>query len=157
MTTNTKKKFKLPHTFVLLFIILALIATATWLVPGGKYDTHLVNGKQLINSDCFVYIDSAPQGLVSLMKSPIKGFVEATQIIGFVLIVGGAFTTLHANTASPVQQNRLAQTAGQGTEGGRACPRAPRLPPIPDGSDTGGRDFGVRPSPGRRHPAGFLR
>ena len=40
-----KTKFKLPHTFVLLFAILALIALATWLVPGGKYETHLVNGK----------------------------------------------------------------------------------------------------------------
>ncbi|MYM25541.1 putative basic amino acid antiporter YfcC [Duganella sp. FT135W] len=99
MTNNATKKFKLPHTFVLLFIILALIATATWLVPGGKYDTHLVNGKQLINPDSFHYIDSAPQGLVSLMKAPIKGFVEAAQIIGFVLIVGGAFAVLQKTEA----------------------------------------------------------
>jgi uncharacterized ion transporter superfamily protein YfcC len=94
-----KTKFKLPHTFVLLFIILALIAAATWLVPGGKYDTHLVNGKQLINPDSFHYIESAPQGLVSLMRAPIKGFVEAAQIIGFVLIVGGAFAVLQKTEA----------------------------------------------------------
>jgi uncharacterized ion transporter superfamily protein YfcC len=99
MNMNLKKKFKLPHTFVLLFIILALIAAATWLVPGGKYDTHLVNGKQLINPDSFHYIESAPQGLVSLMRAPIKGFVEAAQIIGFVLIVGGAFAVLQKTEA----------------------------------------------------------
>jgi uncharacterized ion transporter superfamily protein YfcC len=34
----TMKKFKLPHTFVLLFAILVLIAAATWLVPGGRYE-----------------------------------------------------------------------------------------------------------------------
>ncbi|WP_229255726.1 YfcC family protein [Duganella sacchari] len=96
---TTTKKFKLPHTFVLLFIILALIAAATWLVPGGKYDTHLVNGKQLINPDSFHYIESAPQGLVALLKAPIKGFVEAAQIIGFVLIVGGAFAVLQKTEA----------------------------------------------------------
>jgi uncharacterized ion transporter superfamily protein YfcC len=95
----TTKKFKLPHTFVLLFIILALIATATWLVPGGKYDTHLVNGKQLIVPDSFHYVPSAPQGVVSLIKAPIKGFVEAAQIIGFVLIVGGAFAVLQKTEA----------------------------------------------------------
>ncbi|OEZ94559.1 YfcC family protein [Duganella phyllosphaerae] len=93
------KKFKLPHTFVLLFIILALIATATWLVPGGKYDTHLVNGKQLIVADSFHYVPSAPQGVVALLKAPIKGFVEAAQIIAFVLIVGGAFAVLHKTEA----------------------------------------------------------
>ena len=98
-TMTTTKKFKLPHTFVLLFIILALIAAATWLVPGGKYDTHLVNGKQLINPDSFHYIESAPQGLVALLKAPIKGFVEAAQIIGFVLIVGGAFAVLQKTEA----------------------------------------------------------
>jgi uncharacterized ion transporter superfamily protein YfcC len=29
-------KLKLPNTFVLLFAILAVIAAATWLVPGGS-------------------------------------------------------------------------------------------------------------------------
>jgi uncharacterized ion transporter superfamily protein YfcC len=95
----TTKKFKLPHTFVLLFIILALIAAATWLVPGGKYETHLVNGKQLIDPSSFHYIPSAPQGLTALMKAPIKGFVDAALIIGFVLIVGGAFSVLQKTEA----------------------------------------------------------
>ena len=93
------KKFKLPHTFVLLFAILAMIAIATWLVPGGKYDTHLVNGKQLIDPSSFHYIPSAPQGLTALMKAPIKGFVDAALIIGFVLIVGGAFAVLQKTEA----------------------------------------------------------
>jgi uncharacterized ion transporter superfamily protein YfcC len=103
------KKFKLPHTFVLLFIILALIAAATWLVPGGKYDTHLVNGKQLIVPDSFHYVPSAPQGVVALLKAPIKGFVEAAQIIAFVLIVGGAFAVLHKTEAVDSMIKALAQ------------------------------------------------
>jgi uncharacterized ion transporter superfamily protein YfcC len=89
----------MPNTFVLLFAILALIALATWLVPGGKYETHLVNGKQLVDPDTFHYVASAPQGLVALMKAPIKGFVEAAQIIGFVLIVGGAFAVVQKTEA----------------------------------------------------------
>ncbi|MES2076908.1 MAG: YfcC family protein [Pseudomonadota bacterium] len=93
------KKFKLPHTFVLLFGILALIALATWLVPGGKYDTHLVNGKQMIDPDSFHLVASAPQGLAALMMAPIKGFVDAGLIIGFVLIVGGAFAVLQKTEA----------------------------------------------------------
>ncbi|MYM33915.1 putative basic amino acid antiporter YfcC [Duganella sp. FT94W] len=109
MTKMTTKKFKLPHTFVLLFIILALIAAATWLVPGGKYETHLVNGKQLINPDSFHYVDSNPQGLVALMKAPIKGFVEAAQIIGFVLIVGGAFAVLQKTEAIDAMIKSLAR------------------------------------------------
>jgi uncharacterized ion transporter superfamily protein YfcC len=89
----------MPNTFVLLFAILALIALATWFVPGGKYETHLVNGKQLVDPSTFHYVASAPQGLVALMKAPIKGFVEAAQIIGFVLIVGGAFAVVQRTEA----------------------------------------------------------
>ncbi|MGV7209420.1 YfcC family protein [Oxalobacteraceae bacterium A2-2] len=96
---SNKKPFKLPHTFVLLFIILALIALATWLVPGGKYDTHLVNGKQLVDPATFHYVDSKPQGLAALMMAPIKGFHEAALIIGFVLIVGGVFAVLQKTEA----------------------------------------------------------
>ena len=93
------KKLKLPNTFVLLFMILALIALATWLVPGGKYDTHLVNGKQLINPDSFHYIEGKPQGLAAFLMAPIKGFAEAGLIIGFILLTGGAFNVLHKTEA----------------------------------------------------------
>jgi uncharacterized ion transporter superfamily protein YfcC len=93
------KNFRLPNTFVLLFAILALIALATWFIPGGKYDTHVVDGKTLVDPASFHYVQSAPQGLVALLKSPIRGFVEAAQIIGFVLIVGGAFAVLQKTEA----------------------------------------------------------
>jgi len=92
-------RLRIPNTFVLLFAILALIALATWFIPGGKYDTHLVNGKQLIDPSSFHYVASSPQGLVALMKAPIKGFVEAAQIIGFVLVVGGAFALVQKTDA----------------------------------------------------------
>jgi len=89
----------MPNTFVLLFAILALIALATWFVPGGKYETHLVDGRQLVDPASFHYVESAPQGMVALLKAPIKGFVESAQIIGFVLFVGGAFAVLQRTEA----------------------------------------------------------
>ncbi|HZX29046.1 MAG TPA: YfcC family protein [Telluria sp.] len=92
-------RLRLPNTFVLLFAILALIAAATWLVPGGHYGTHLVDGRQLIDPAAFQYVASSPQGVVALLMAPIKGFVEAALIIGFVLIVGGAFAVLQKTAA----------------------------------------------------------
>jgi len=92
-------KLKLPNTFVLLFALLALIALSTWFVPGGQYDTVLVNGKKVIDPDTFRHVPSNPQGLVALLTAPIKGFVEAALIIGFVLLVGGAFNVLHKTEA----------------------------------------------------------
>lgn len=92
-------KFRMPNTFVLLFVLMALIAASTWLVPGGHYATQVVNGKNVVDPNSFRFIASQPQGLVALLMSPIKGFVEAAQIIGFVLIVGGAFAVLQKTAA----------------------------------------------------------
>jgi len=93
------RKLRLPNTFVLLFAILAMIALSTWLVPGGKYEMQIVNGKSVIDPATFHTIASNPQGPVALMMAPIKGFVEAAEIIGFILIVGGAFAVLQATEA----------------------------------------------------------
>jgi uncharacterized ion transporter superfamily protein YfcC len=103
------KKLRMPNTFVLLFSLLAMIALATWFVPGGKYETMLVNGKTVIDPDSFHYVTSAPQGFVALMMSPIKGFVEAALIIGFVLIVGGAFSVLQRTNAIDAMIKTVAQ------------------------------------------------
>jgi len=92
-------KLRFPNTFALLFSLLALIALATWFVPGGRYDTHMVDGKQLIDPSSYHRTAAKPQGPVELMKAPIKGFVEAGLIIGFVLIVGGAFAVLQKTEA----------------------------------------------------------
>ena len=92
-------KLRFPNTFVLLFGLLALIALATWMVPGGKYDTQVIAGKTVIVADSFHTVASNPQGPAALLMAPIKGFVEAALIIGFVLIVGGAFSVLQRTEA----------------------------------------------------------
>jgi len=37
-TQETKKKFTFPSAFTILFLLLVVIAAATWLVPAGSYD-----------------------------------------------------------------------------------------------------------------------
>jgi uncharacterized ion transporter superfamily protein YfcC len=128
----------MPNTFVLLFSILALIALATWLVPGGKYETHLVNGKQLVDPTTFHYVASAPQGLVALMKAPIKGFVEAAQIIGFVLIVGGAFAVVQRTEAIDTAIRSIARAHAHS-----ALVRATIIPVFVTLFSLGGATFGM--------------
>jgi uncharacterized ion transporter superfamily protein YfcC len=128
----------MPNTFVLLFAILALIALATWLVPGGKYETHLVNGKQLVDPATFHYVASSPQGLVALMKAPIKGFVEAAQIIAFVLIVGGAFAVVQRTEAIDTAIRSIARAHEHS-----ALVRAALIPVFVTLFSLGGATFGM--------------
>ncbi len=132
------KHFRLPNTFVLLFAILAMIALSTWLVPGGQYDTHMVNGRKLVDPASFHYIASNPQGLVALMMAPIKGFVDAALIIGFVLTVGGAFAVLQKTEAIDSMIRSVVRAHGRS-----AFVRAALIPMFLTMFSLGGATFGM--------------
>ena len=38
MEETTKKKFKMPNSFTILFILTAIVAVLTWIIPAGQYD-----------------------------------------------------------------------------------------------------------------------
>ncbi|MGQ9644093.1 MAG: YfcC family protein [Ignavibacterium sp.] len=109
--SEQKKKFRLkvPNTYLLIFSLLVLIAVLTWIIPGGKYERTIMNGREVVVPNSFKYVDSHPQGVFDLFISPLKGFVEAALIIGFVLIVGGAFNVLAKTDAINSLINKLAK------------------------------------------------
>lgn len=87
----TRRRFKAPNTYFILLSILVLVAALTWVIPGAEYGMTEVGGREVVDPDTFRYIDSRPQGLAAVFMAPIRGFVDAALIVGFVLIVGGAF------------------------------------------------------------------
>jgi len=131
-------KLKLPNTYVLLVVLLALIAAATWVVPGGKFDTQLVDGKNVIVAGSYHVVEAKPQGLVALLTSPIKGFVEAALIIGFVLIVGGAFAVLQRTEAIDALIKSVARAHNRS-----AVVRAAVIPVFVGLFSLGGATFGM--------------
>lgn len=109
--TSGKKEFKLrvPNTYLLIFTLLIFIAALTWIIPGGNYTRSLIDGKEVVVQNSFKYTGSKPQGVFALFIAPLKGFVEAAMIIGFVLIVGGAFNVLAKTDAINSLINKLAK------------------------------------------------
>jgi uncharacterized ion transporter superfamily protein YfcC len=108
---SEKKKFilKVPNTYLLIFTLLVFIAILTWIIPGGKYERMLLSGREVVVPNSFKFVESHPQGFFDLFISPLKGFVEAGLIIGFVLIVGGAFNVLAKTDAITSLITRLAK------------------------------------------------
>ncbi|HQJ47286.1 MAG TPA: YfcC family protein, partial [Ignavibacteriaceae bacterium] len=107
--TETKKKFKIkvPNTYLLIFSLLVLIAALTWIIPGGQYERTIVDGREIVVQNSFKYVGNNPQGLMALFIAPLKGFVEAGLIIGFILFVGGAFNVLAKTDAINSLINKL--------------------------------------------------
>lgn len=110
MNSKPKKfKLKVPNTYLLIFSLLVIIAIMTWIIPGGKYERTIIDGREVVVQNSFQFVDSNPQGFFALFISPLKGFVEAGLIIGFVLIVGGAFNVLASTKAIDSLINKLAK------------------------------------------------
>ena len=95
----TLSKIKIPNTFTIIFFLLIITAGLTWIIPGGDYQTKMVNGREEVINGTFHFIPSNPQGVAEILKSPIEGFVDAALIIGLVLIVGGAFSVFQKTRA----------------------------------------------------------
>ncbi len=131
-------KLKLPNTFVLLLALLVLIALATWVVPGGRFETELVNGKPVVVAGSFHPAAARPQGLAAFLTAPIKGFVEAALIIGFVLIVGGAFAVLQKTEAIDAMIKAVARAHARS-----AWVRAAVIPGFVTLFSLGGATFGM--------------
>lgn len=98
------------NTLVMIFIIVVVVACLTWFVPGGEYQRELVNGKTLVVPNSFSFAKSQPQGIGAVLTAPIKGFIQAAQIIVFCFIVGGAFNIIQTTGAVTVSVQKIAFT-----------------------------------------------
>ena len=95
-----KKKFDMPNTLVIMAVVIALVAVATYLIPGGAYDRVLNDqGREVVVSGTYKAIASQPQSLFDVLQSPIEGIVQGGEIIAFLFIVGGAFSIVSRTKA----------------------------------------------------------
>ncbi|MGL5718303.1 MAG: YfcC family protein [Paraclostridium sp.] len=97
--SNIRKKFVIPHTYAIIFGLIVIMAVLTWIVPSGQFDMTEINGRSIIVAGTYKLVESNPQGIVEVFKAPILGFIESADIIGFVLLIGGAFAIVNKTGA----------------------------------------------------------
>jgi len=94
----TKRKFKVPHTLVILFSMVVLAQILTYIVPAGSFDrVETESGRMQVVPGSFHLTPDVPavSPFASLTAIP-KGFSGAHEIIFFVFIIGGLFAVLRA-------------------------------------------------------------
>ena len=101
------------HTMVMIFSVVTLVAAATWVLPGGTYTRTVKDGRTLVIPGSFTFVPSTPQGVGSLLMSPIKGFIEAAHIIAFVFLIGGTFKVIEKTGAITEGVRSMAYTFAQ--------------------------------------------
>lgn len=85
---------KSPDSLVIVSVILLLFVILTWFIPAGEFDRAEVNGRMVVVAGTYHHVEAEPQGFWALFRAPLKGIESAADIIGFVLLVGGAFSIL---------------------------------------------------------------
>ncbi len=74
----SKKKFKMPSAYTILFFIIVIVAILTWVIPAGEYQDGV-----------YKQIDPNPQGIYNILSAPIAGFFDAVDIALFIIVIGG--------------------------------------------------------------------
>ena len=112
-----KKKhwFKVPHTYVLLFVMVAICALMTWLVPAGSYDriTDEATGRSVVDPTSFHLTEQSGVGFFEFMKEFIVGMESSSDIIFLIFILGGAFMILQDTGALTAGVHTMARKFGR--------------------------------------------
>ena len=84
-----KRKFKVPHTYVIICIIILIMAVLTYIVPAGQYDRvkDEATGRTVVDPDTFQYVDSNPVKPFDLFKNVTLGMQAVSDIIFFMFMV----------------------------------------------------------------------
>ena len=110
METTKKKKFRMPHIYVILFSLSAIAAIATYFIPAGAYKRIPgPAGRETIDANSFQTIDSTPVSLMDFMLAFPKGLLSAGEIVFFTFIIGGMFMVLRKTGIIEISVDKLAR------------------------------------------------
>lgn len=108
-TLVKKRKLHFPHVMSLVFILIIVVAIATWIIPSGSFARQEVEtsiGTRVVAvAGSYEEVPKVSedgdlrQGIGAILMAPVRGMQEAAQVVCFVLIVGGAFGILDASGA----------------------------------------------------------
>ena len=106
---STKKKFRVPHSFVIVFSIIIAAVLLTWIIPAGEYvRVENADGIKVIDPTQFNYIARTPVNPLLIPMYIVKAFIKRVDIMLVILFSGGAF---HMLTQSGALQAVIAKLA----------------------------------------------
>ncbi|MBN6205156.1 YfcC family protein [Ralstonia pickettii] len=107
--TEKKRKFQMPHIYVILFTFSALAAIATYFVPAGEFErVPGPDGRETVDPNSFTHIDSTPVSIIDFLTVIPRGLIDAGEIVFFTFIVGGMFMVLRTTGIIEIVVDRLA-------------------------------------------------
>ncbi len=102
-----KKKFAVPHVYILLFALIAICSILTYIIPAGSYDMMMVDKREVVNASTFHNVAQTPVTLMQFLTAVPRGMQESAQIIFFIFIVGGTMAIIQETKSIEAGMGRL--------------------------------------------------
>ena len=103
-----KSKFRMPTAYTILFLLIILVAAATWGIPSGTYE--YVDG--VPEAGTYHSTAPTPQGVGAVLKAAFSGFYDAVDVCVFILMVGGFLGVVMKTGAVDAGIARIIQRLG---------------------------------------------
>lgn len=112
--SKTKKKFKMPNTYVLVFSFIILAAILTYIIPAGLYSTYIdpVTGIEMVDATSFGYVEGSPATLFDILFSIPNGMTGNSSIIFVIFVTGGVFQVINDTNSVTAGIDRLVKKFG---------------------------------------------
>ncbi len=89
-----KKKSRVPHSYVILFAMIIIMAILTYVIPAGQFERVDVGGRTVVDPSSYSSVESNPATIFDVFKAVPKGLGAAQSIVFFIFIVGGSFNII---------------------------------------------------------------
>ncbi|MFC4557812.1 YfcC family protein [Virgibacillus kekensis] len=94
-----KKKFEMPDTYVILFLVLLLAVAATYIVPSGSFDRETIDEVERVVPGTYSQVEGDTIGFMDIFLALQEGMVQSGSLIFLVLFAGGAFEVVERSGA----------------------------------------------------------
>ena len=121
--TNRRFKFKLPHVYTIMFLLIVVFAVLTWIVPSGQYQRKTISTaageREVAVAGTYEQVDKSytdsetgetinlGQDIFAVLQAPTKGIQEAADVVAFVLLIGGSFAIITKTNALNAGMSRV--------------------------------------------------
>lgn len=102
-------KFQLPHVYTIVFLLMIVFTVLTWVVPSGMYERTTVETaageREVAVAGTYQEVpkiyegEDLRQGIMELLMAPTQGIQEASDVVAFVLLIGGSFAIITKTNA----------------------------------------------------------
>ncbi|MEK5040165.1 YfcC family protein [Sporosarcina sp. FSL K6-3457] len=96
---QVKRKWEMPDTYVILFLVLLIAVLATYITPAGSFERVAVDGVERVVADSYEQVERNPAGFMDIFLALQSGMVQSGSLIFLVLFAGGAFEVIERTGA----------------------------------------------------------